>query len=210
MPEWNSKGERGITAPFVRVRSLRVHFAANLSWGMPRPFRGKGWGIDEAAAQLRPGQDSRAVSLSYPSLRAGRRTVEAGRARATAASRKAKIVAVDGVSFDIARGHTLGLVGESGCGKTTLGRALLRLVPVAAGEVSIGGVDVLALQGRTLRRFRRRMQMVFQDPSGSLNPRMTVRDIIGDPVVAHGLAGGTALRHRVAELLSQLLGLLRG
>ena len=202
MPERSSNGACGLTAPFVRVRSLRVHFAANLAWGMPRPFRRKGWGIDEAGAQLRPGQDSRAVSLSYPSLRAGRSTAEEGRARATAASRRAKIVAVDDVSFDIARGHTLGLVGESGCGKTTLGRAILRLVPVAAGEVSIGGVDILALQGRALRRFRRRMQMVFQDASGSLNPRMTVGGIVGDPVVAHALAGGTALMDRVAELLA--------
>ncbi|MBI4521404.1 MAG: ABC transporter ATP-binding protein, partial [Gemmatimonadetes bacterium] len=96
--------------------------------------------------------------------------------------------AVDGVSFALRRGETIGLVGESGCGKTTMGRALLRLVKPTSGDVLFDGKSVLALEGGELRTFRRRAQMVFQDPYGSLNPRMTVGDMLREVLHVHGLA----------------------
>jgi oligopeptide/dipeptide ABC transporter ATP-binding protein len=118
--------------------------------------------------------------------------------------RHRRVTAVAGVSLEVARGQTLGLVGESGCGKTTLGRAMLRLTPMVSGAVEFDGVDLLALGGRELRRFRRRMQMVFQDAAGSLNPWMTVGDIVADPLRANGLARGAKARDRVAELLASV------
>ncbi len=112
--------------------------------------------------------------------------------------------AVDGVSFDIAAGETLGLVGESGCGKTTVGRAVLRLIQPTAGAVRFDGHDVLALQGAALRRMRRHMQIIFQDPAGSLNPRMTIGSAIGEPMLVHRLVATPAdARRRVGELLEQ-------
>lgn len=114
--------------------------------------------------------------------------------------------AVDGVSFSIGRGQTLGLVGESGCGKTTLGRAILRLVEPTSGRITFDGMNVLELRGRKLRKLRQRMQIVFQDPYGSLNPRMTVGQMIAEPILAHNLATRSAARERVAQLLS-LVGL---
>lgn len=95
------------------------------------------------------------------------------------------VKAVDGISFDIVQGETLGLVGESGCGKSTVGRALLRLYEPTAGSVKIGGVDVAHLDPEALRKTRPQMQMVFQDPQASLNPRMTVADIVGEPLNEH-------------------------
>jgi len=114
--------------------------------------------------------------------------------------------AVDGVSFEVRRGETLGLVGESGCGKTTTGRLILRLLPATAGEVWFDGVDVLRLAPGPLRRLRRRMQIIFQDPYGSLNPRMTVGAALGEALAIHHLASGRAARERIAELLA-LVGL---
>jgi oligopeptide transport system ATP-binding protein len=111
--------------------------------------------------------------------------------------------AVDGVSFHIAKGETLGLVGESGCGKTTVGRAILRLVPATGGEVNFDGRDVFRLAGTSLRRMRREMQIIFQDPGGSLNPRMRVSRIVGEPMEVHGIARGEELRHRVERLLER-------
>ena len=110
--------------------------------------------------------------------------------------------AVDGVDLAIDRGTTYGLVGESGCGKSTLGRAVLRLVEPTAGQVLFDGTDVAALQGEALRTMRRRMQMVFQDPLGSLDPRQDVESLLSEPLRAHGLGGGRAgIATRVRELL---------
>jgi peptide/nickel transport system ATP-binding protein len=114
------------------------------------------------------------------------------------------VKAVDGVDLEVPRGTTLGLVGESGCGKSTLGRAVLRLVEPTAGQVIFDGVDVAQLRGEDLRHMRRRMQMVFQDPMASLNPRQNVETIITEPLHAHGIRFDKATR--VRELLD-LVGL---
>jgi len=116
-------------------------------------------------------------------------------------TRVGDLKAVDDVSFTVGRGETLGLVGESGCGKSTIGRTILRLVPATAGSVRFDGKDVFAMRGGELKRLRRQMQIIFQDPVGSLNPRMTVGRIIGEPILVHQLAKGPELQDRVAELL---------
>ncbi len=118
----------------------------------------------------------------------------------------ADVKAVDGVSFSIRRGETLGLVGESGCGKSTVGRAILQLYRPTAGEVLFGGSNLTRLKGGELRAFRRKMQMIFQDPYASLNPRMSVGSIIGEPLIIHSLAKGKRRRERVRELM-QTVGL---
>lgn len=110
--------------------------------------------------------------------------------------------AVDGIDFDIAKGETLGLVGESGCGKTTVGRTILRLIPATSGQVKFEGRDIYEASGASLKELRRHMQIVFQDPAGSLNPRMRVLNIIGEPLLVHGLVKDPAdLRERVETLL---------
>ena len=113
------------------------------------------------------------------------------------------VKAVDGVSFHINEGETLGLVGESGCGKTTVGRTILRLIPATSGRVLYRGRNLFELSGSEMRRLRREMQIIFQDPIGSLNPRMRVGKIVGEPLEVHGLARGDQLRDRVGELLQR-------
>jgi len=112
--------------------------------------------------------------------------------------------AVDGVDLAVRRGRTLGLVGESGSGKTTVGRTILRLIPAAAGTVSFAGQDVLSLAGKSLRDLRRRIQIIFQDPVGSLNPRMTVGDIVGEPLKVHRIVPRRQRRQRVGQLLERV------
>ncbi|MBV6450340.1 MAG: Oligopeptide transport ATP-binding protein OppF [Anaerolineales bacterium] len=109
--------------------------------------------------------------------------------------------AVDGVSFDVYRGETLGLVGESGCGKSTTGRAILQLYKPTAGNVHFDGKDLVKLKGEEMRQMRRKMQMIFQDPYASLNPRMTVGQLVGEPLQVHNVAAGAEMNDRVAKLL---------
>ncbi len=136
------------------------------------------------------------LTVNYPGGRAG----WLGRERLL-------VHAVDDVSFTISQGETLGLVGETGSGKTTTGRAVLRRVPLTSGRIWFDGHDITEIGGRELRRLRARMQLVFQDPYASLNPRMTVGDIVAEPlVVHHAVQGRHELRERVRELL-RLVGL---
>ena len=118
----------------------------------------------------------------------------------------ADVKAVDGLSFDVSKNETLGLVGESGCGKSTTGRAILQLHRPTAGSVEFDGVELTSLKGAELRKFRRRMQMIFQDPFSSLNPRMTVAQIIGEPMAIHGLYKGQERRDRI-EFIMNAVGL---
>jgi len=113
--------------------------------------------------------------------------------------------AVDGINLSVRKGETLGIVGESGCGKTTLGRVILGLIPVSEGAIEYDGQNILEMKNRELRR---RMQIVFQDPGGSMNPRMSIRSIVGEPLLVNGLADGAELTQRVSSLL-QSVGLKR-
>ena len=114
--------------------------------------------------------------------------------------------AVDDISFDVHTGETLGLVGESGCGKSTTGRTILQLYRPTSGKVNFDGVDLVKLKGEDLRKMRRKMQMIFQDPYASLNPRMTVGEIVGEPVIVHQVASGKEVQERVQHLL-EIVGL---
>jgi peptide/nickel transport system ATP-binding protein/oligopeptide transport system ATP-binding protein len=121
---------------------------------------------------------------------------------------KQPVKAVNDVSFDIRRGEVLGLVGESGSGKSTIGRSILRLVPVTSGHVTFDGVDVTGLEGRDLKEMRRRMQMIFQDPFASLNPRMTVYDTLAEPLLLHGIESRKTVAQGVLKLMDDV-GLAR-
>jgi peptide/nickel transport system ATP-binding protein/oligopeptide transport system ATP-binding protein len=114
------------------------------------------------------------------------------------------VQAVEDVSFAIAGGETLSLVGESGCGKSTVGRMILRLIEPTAGSIRVSGTDIVPLAGKALWPYRRRLQIIFQDPYSSLNPRMRAADIVGEPLLVHGIASGEALRERVAGLFERV------
>src|SRR5689334_15805077 len=117
-------------------------------------------------------------------------------------ARKQIVRAVDGVTFHVEPGETVGLVGESGCGKTTLGRAVIRLIDSSSGQIRFAGQEITHLKGRALRSARRNFQMIFQDPYSSLNPRMRVENIVGEALDIHGLAPSKAARRqRVVQLL---------
>jgi oligopeptide/dipeptide ABC transporter ATP-binding protein len=146
----------------------------------------------EAQATLKPALEVKDLKKHFP-IRKGvlRRTV-------------GHVYAVDGVSFSINQGETLGLVGESGCGKSTVGRLILRLIEPTAGSVEIEGHDITRLGKRELRPYRRQMQIIFQDPFSSLDPRMRAGDIVGEPLRVHGVGRRRDRRDRVAELFERV------
>lgn len=121
-------------------------------------------------------------------------------------SGKSKVYAVDGVSFEVRKGETLGLVGESGCGKTTTGKAILRLIEPTAGNVWLRGINITTLNGKKLRGIRKRMQIIFQDTFSSLNPRMSIAQIIGEALTIHRLARGKEKEEKIVQLL-EMVGL---
>ena len=115
-----------------------------------------------------------------------------------------RVHAVDGINLNIKKGETLGVVGESGCGKTTLGRTVLRLLPATSGKIFFEGEDITALKGSALRKVRFNMQIVFQDPMASLDPRVTIKNSIGEPLVVNGVAKGRKMRDMVLDLLKKV------
>ena len=124
--------------------------------------------------------------------------------RTTLFGTREKVYAVDGVSFDLQRGETLGLVGESGCGKSTLGRSILHLIEPTAGQIFFEGRDITELKPAQWKKLRAEMQIIFQDPYSSLNPRLTVEHIVGDALKTHGLASGSEVAGRVADMLDRV------
>ncbi|HVY42399.1 MAG TPA: dipeptide ABC transporter ATP-binding protein [Hyphomicrobiaceae bacterium] len=156
--------------------------------------------LDKAAT--RPGSDAQATAKPALQVKDLKKhfPIRKGVLRRTVGH----VYAVDGVSFSINRGETLGLVGESGCGKSTVGRLILRLIEPTAGSVEIEGHDITRLGKRELRPYRRQMQIIFQDPFSSLDPRMKAGDIVGEPLRVHGVGRRRDRRDRVAELFERV------
>jgi ABC-type glutathione transport system ATPase component len=159
-------------------------------------------------AQAAPGQAAPVAGTAGPgsaaSLLEVRELVKHYAAGGLFAGREPPVRAVDGVSFDVGRGETLGLVGESGCGKSSVGRTVLRLQEPTSGRALFDGTDVFGLDRTALRRLRRRMQIIFQDPYSSLNPRMTIGTAVAEGIEIHRLATGAAVGQRVAALLQEV------
>ena len=155
--------------------------------------------VQEVAAPQRTRLASRAPVIEVAGLKK-HFPVKKGLLRRTAGY----VYAVDGVSFSINQGETLGLVGESGCGKSTVARTVLRLVEPTAGTIKLDGQDITRLGKTALRPHRRQMQIIFQDPFSSLNPRMSAGDIVGEPLQVHGIAHGKEKEERVAALFDQV------
>lgn len=152
-------------------------------------------GVEVAGASAAAGSDA---ARPEPLLRARNVRVEY-----TLRDRR-RLVAVDGVDLDVYPGETVGLVGESGCGKSSLARAILRLLPQTSGSIEFMGQEVIGLKGRALRRIRRHMQIIFQDPRGSLDPRMSIEEIIGEPLDVHGIATGAERSERIAAMMTEV------
>jgi oligopeptide transport system ATP-binding protein len=153
-----------------------------------------------------PGNPCRSQSIAQPLMRVEHLKKFFPIAKGFLARNQSVLKAVDDVSFAIQKGETLGLVGESGCGKTTIGRTLIRLYEANEGRIIFQGQDIMELSEKDMLPYRRRMQMIFQDPYSSLNPRMTVAEILQEPMVIHKIAGGKTALNRAHELL-QLVGL---
>ncbi len=152
---------------------------------------------------LRP-QNSETVMPDTPLLRVENVVKHFPVRRGLLARRQDVVHAVDNISFDVARGETLGFVGESGCGKSTLARCLVGLHPVTSGQIFFDGEDIAGLSGARAKAFRRNVQMIFQDPYGSLNPRRRVGSIIGDPFAVHNIVAGAERQSRVKDLMERV------
>jgi oligopeptide/dipeptide ABC transporter ATP-binding protein len=165
--------------------------------------------VTDVVAQPETAPGSEAAPAVAPLLRTDRLKVHFPITEGLIIQRRIGAVrAVDGVSLDVYRGETLGLVGESGCGKSTFARAVIRLVDATDGRIEFDGVDVTSMQGDALRRMRRRMQMIFQDPYASLNPRMTIGSMLAEPLRVHRIANGREATRR-AQRLIEIVGLPR-
>ncbi|MDQ7908015.1 ATP-binding cassette domain-containing protein [Phytohabitans sp. ZYX-F-186] len=152
--------------------------------------------VDQSAPQPRAAEEGAAPLVSVRGVHT-HFPVRGGVLRRTVG----QVRAVDGVDLDIMRGETLGLVGESGCGKSTLGRTILRLIPPTSGQITFDGTDITGLRPERMKAMRRHMQLIFQDPVGSLNPRMTVRNIIGEALLAHGLHSRQERHDQVRDIM---------
>ena len=166
----------------------------------PMPFPDAGGGADATGTASGGPLDPAARTV----LRVDRLTTRFDLRGGVLGRVSARVHAVENVSFDLRAGETLALVGESGCGKSTIGRSILRIVEPASGAIEVDGVDVLALSGERLRRYRHRMQMIFQDPMSSLNPRLRAGEILAEPLLAHGLADAEAARARAVALMERV------
>ena len=200
---WEKCGE----PPPASLRDGREGGRTVRCWLVDEPGRR---GVAARTAAAAPAPDGKPAEAEEPPLLRVRGLRKYFPVRSRRRGDRAVVRAVDGVSFEIRRGETLGLVGESGCGKSTAARAILRLIEPTGGAISFRGDDVRSMKGDALRRLRRRAQIIFQDPFGSLNPRMTVEDMLGEILKVHGLAAERSTRRRRILELLDLVGLLPG